>query len=142
MIGVPKVSLQLSRNKEITQCLESLATECDMPVALLTILGERLKYVRGKHAFSVQVSDVYYSFLSRTEPELYMLNHIQWPLPGTEQYKESMPTWLQFYAGLPLITSTGLFLGSICVMDHQPGRLSVSQQELLRQTADRILTLL
>lgn len=131
MIGVPKVRLQLHRNIEINRCLELLTTECDAAVVVLTIMGERLQFARNTGELPVHMSDVFMPFLSRTYPELYMLYNIQHPVEN-----------VKFYAGLPLITTDGNFLGSICVMDTKPRSLSVGQQELLAQTASHILEVL
>jgi hypothetical protein len=139
MTGVPKVNLQLDRNKEISKCLELLTGECDIPVAVLTVLGERRSYVRGDAGFPADAHDIFMSFLSRTSPELYMLYNLQWT---EEQQQAGAPVYAKFYAGLPLVTKSGLFLGSLCVMDAQPRRLSAEQQELLTEVADKILLLL
>lgn len=142
MTSVPKLNLQLNRNKEISQCLELLASECDIPFALLTVLGEQQQFVRTAADFPGNVQDVFMPFLSRTSPELYTLYNIQWSETRTEEQKEAAPDCIKFYAGLPLITTTQLFLGSICLMDTQPRRLSAEQQELLTQIAGRIAGLL
>lgn len=142
MIGVPKVSLQLDRNKEITRCLEMLVMECDIPLVLVTVLGEKLNYIRNKEEFPANVSDSFFPFLSRTSAELYMLYDIQHREVYEAPKEGGLPLNVKFYAGMPLITSNALFLGSLCVMDTRPRILSVEQQELLVATADRILSFL
>lgn len=142
MIGLPKVSLQLNRNKELSRYLELLAMECDIPVVLLTVMGERLKFVRNEPDFPPDVSDTFLPFLSRTSPEMYMLYDIQHPETYMEQKEGGLPICVKFYAGLPLITVNKLFLGSLCVMDSRPRILSEEQQELLSLTANGILELL
>lgn len=138
MTGVPKVKLQLNRNKEISKCLELLAAECDIPVAVLTVLGERVGYVKENTGFPADVCDICMSFLSRTAPELYMMYNLVWT---AEQEQAGAPVYAKFYAGLPLVTTSGLFLGSICVMDAQPRKLSAEQQNLLMQIADKLLSM-
>ena len=46
---------------------------------------------------------------------------------------------LRFYAGVPLITSGGAALGTLCVLDRQPRELTIEQQTSLRMIADAIL---
>ena len=48
----------------------------------------------------------------------------------------------QFYCGVPLITDEGYALGTLCVMDFEPRRLTFEQTEALRRLSRQVLTLL
>ena len=44
-----------------------------------------------------------------------------------------------FYAGAPLITSTGHAIGSLCVIDRQPQRLNAAERQQLRDLASLVM---
>ena len=49
---------------------------------------------------------------------------------------------IRFYAGAPLITGTGHALGSLCVIDRQPRKLSTEQKTCLESLARMVMTTL
>jgi adenylate cyclase len=48
----------------------------------------------------------------------------------------------RFYCGMPLITDEGYALGTLCVLDFEPRRLTFEQAEALRRLSHQVLTLL
>jgi two-component sensor histidine kinase len=46
---------------------------------------------------------------------------------------------LRFYAGAPLVTPEGLPLGTLCVLDYQPRRLSLLQRDAIRVLARQVM---
>ena len=49
--------------------------------------------------------------------------------------------YCRFYCGMPLITDEGYALGTLCVMDVEPGReLSFEQIESMRRLSRQVLT--
>ena len=48
----------------------------------------------------------------------------------------------RFYCGMPLINPEGFSLGTLCVLDFQPGEISFEQGEAVRRLARQVVTLL
>ena len=49
---------------------------------------------------------------------------------------------IRFYAGIPLVNPEGMALGTLCVVDHQPRRLSAAQQKTLQALSRQVMALL
>ena len=50
--------------------------------------------------------------------------------------------YCRFYCGMPLITDEGYALGTLCILDFEPRRLTFEQMEALRRLSRQVLTLL
>ena len=49
-------------------------------------------------------------------------------------------TNIRFYAGAPLVTASGQAIGTVCVLDVQPRKLTEVQLETLRFLAQQVVT--
>lgn len=46
-----------------------------------------------------------------------------------------------FYTGAPLVTNEGLPIGTLCIIDHSPGKLTDGQKESLKALASQVMRL-
>jgi hypothetical protein len=76
---------------------------------------------------------------SRTNPSSSETQRRTGGLPATLVTGEPH---IRFYAGIPLINPEGLALGTLCVVDHQPRRLSAAQQKTMQALSRQVMALL
>lgn len=129
--------------EEVFDRLAALAALiCNAPVAFIKLVGHDKQYIKA--SFGSQGSTMprsagicQYTILQddvlevrdSLEHELFKQDP---DLPG--------PDKLRFYAGVPLQTPDGYKIGTLCVIDKKPGKLSDSQKEALRTLADEIIS--
>ncbi|MEH2435390.1 MAG: PAS domain S-box protein [Nostoc sp.] len=128
--------------EEIFDELAQLAANlCETPIALISLVDVEREWFKSK--IGVTISEVprsisfgNYAILQNKiliipdalSDERFATN----PLVTSNHY-------FRFYAGVPLITSSGFALGSLCVIDFAPRRLGVKEQVALQQLARQVI---
>ncbi|MER2491957.1 GAF domain-containing sensor histidine kinase [Catenovulum sediminis] len=125
--------------------LVSLASHiCDKPIALISLIDARRQWFKAKVGLDATHTSKNIAFCSHAilqddilevpdtlEDERFFDN----PLVTSEPK-------IRFYAGAPLITKQGYTLGTLCVIDKKPAKLSLDQKEALsalaRQTVSQL----
>ncbi|MEO8173517.1 MAG: PAS domain S-box protein, partial [Sediminibacterium sp.] len=117
---------------------------CEAPISLITLIDENRQWFKSKTGIS-------FSELPR---ELSMCQYVI-QVPDTiiiedsatdERFKDNPLVTnnpgLRFYAGYPLIDPNGYALGTLCVIDQKPKKLTHSQDKALRLIAGEAMSLI
>ena len=118
---------------------------CGMPIALITFLDETRQWFKSSKGLDV----------SETARELAFCAHaINTPdalLQVEDARKDDRfhdnpfvvgEPHVIFYAGVPLVTEEGLPLGTLCVIDNKPNKLTPQQAEALSALSKQVMKLL
>ncbi len=125
--------------------LTRLACEtCGTPVALVSLVDKNRQWFKSKLGFDTPETSREISFCAHAinqqgifeienalEDERFINNPLVISDPG-----------VIFYAGAPLETSEGHKIGTLCVIDHKPKKLSESQKKILTLLADQVVSLI
>ena len=125
--------------------LTSLALQiCECPIACITFVDEHRQWFKSKFGVEASETPREISFCTHTilqaEP-MVVPDTLDDPRFATNPLVISGPK-IRFYAGAPLITEEGNALGTICVLDYRPRKLSADQENALRVLGRHIVALL
>ena len=142
---VPKLPTNESQRQDILteyQLLDTLpeedynnitslvATICDVPVALITMLDKKRNYFISHHGIPFQESPRDISFCGHAilgDGPIFIIKDARLDERFIDNPLIDGANAI-FYAGVPLINPEGYALGTLCVFDHKPRALTDSQQ--------------
>ncbi|MFW9257313.1 ATPase [Nostoc sp. KVJ20] len=128
--------------EEVFDELAQLAANfCETPIALISLVDEKREWFKSKIGVTISEVPRSVSFGSYTILQSQILiipDALQDERFATNPLVTSN-NYFRFYAGIPLITSSGFALGSLCVIDFAPRNLSVKEQVALQQLARQVI---
>lgn len=114
---------------------------CETPVALVSLVDVDRQFFKSRHGIDICETDLERSVCFhaiRSDRTLVIEDVTKDARTRDNPLIEEMG--MRFYAGVPLIGSEGLALGSLCVIDYRPRRLSPSQIDALERLARQAVT--
>jgi PAS domain S-box-containing protein len=135
------MALNLEEDKELKEVVEIASVICQTPFSHITFLDEDKQHLKVRKGSTLSSFPRDTGFCTHTIQQSDILI-----IPDTQNDDrfadkqlviEGMP--VRFYAGVPLITSNGAALGSLCVIDSKPRDLTAEQQLLLKTLANQVI---
>ena len=114
---------------------------CGTPIALITLIDKDRQWVKAKKGTDISETPREISFCDYAiDGEEIMVVE---DTTADDRFREnpmvvSGPN-IRFYAGSPLITSEGYRLGTLCVLDNKPVKISETQKKCLETLADEVM---
>lgn len=120
---------------EFDELVTLAAAICGTPISLVTLLDEKRQWFKASVGLGSGVTETprEYAFCAHTilQPDLFVVEDAtQDDRFAANPLVTSDPN-IRFYAGFPIASPEGQAVGSLCVIDRQPRKLSKLQTDML-----------
>ncbi|MFT6241871.1 MAG: signal transduction histidine kinase/ActR/RegA family two-component response regulator [Akkermansiaceae bacterium] len=123
-----------------------LAAElCQAPMSLITLVDESRQWFKARVGMDPSETPRAIAFCAHAIEEPYELFVVEDTLKDPRFRDNPLVTDqpnLRFYAGAPLVTSTGHAIGTLCVLDEKPRKLDPRQLKALRVLSQGVMNLM
>lgn len=138
------LKLDLDNKPEYKDIVELASLLCEKPISLITIVDQNINWVKVATGVSIKEVPKEYSFCQysiNSDEILVIPDATQDPRfdKNTLVYGNAN---IRFYAGAPLILSSGLRIGTLCLLDHSPTHLSDIQKRTLKTLSRQVMLLM
>lgn len=138
------LKLEFAKEDELQEIVSLAARICGTESALITLIGNDTQYMRFRHAFAFDSTPRDIAFCEHviSQGSLMVVPNAKLdPRFSANPLVLDKPN-IAFYAGVPVTTSDGLHLGSLCVIDSRPGDLDPIQRDMLQVLAKQVIHLM
>ncbi len=115
------------------------------PIALISLIDENRQWFKAKVGLTVSETSREAAFCStaiETPSEVMVVKDaLQDPRFASNELVQGDPN-IRFYAGAPLVTTSGKALGTVCIIDTKPREISSEQLEQLKFLASQVVSTL
>ncbi|HEY1033066.1 MAG TPA: ATP-binding protein [Flavipsychrobacter sp.] len=115
---------------------------CNMPISTITLIDTDRQWHKSRIGLDLESTPRELTFCAHAilqpDPLIVENAHADERFSDTPMVTDA-PN-IAFYAGVPLLNENGYALGTLCVMDNKPNRLTDSQVQTLRALAAQVVS--
>lgn len=129
---------------DLNQIVELVAQICNTPVALVTLVDEKVQLFKASKGVDIEGTDRELAFCNHTikQTGLLMVPNMAADERFSDNPLVAQGPHARFYAGATLTTNDGHNIGSLCVIDMEERSLDATQQHALKTLSKQVMRLM
>jgi len=133
--------LDTPREAEFDEIVKFASLLCDTPISLISLVDADRQWFKARIGLDVDETNRDVSFCSHAilQDQLFEVRDTILDKRFADNPLVVDDPSIRFYAGMPLVTSGGNRLGTLCVIDRSPGELSEKQWFGLKVLANNVI---
>lgn len=126
--------------------LTAIASQiCETHISLVSLIDSKRQWFKSNHGLSVSETPKEYAFCAhaiQNPKDVFIIEDARNDKRFSENPLVTGDPYVIFYAGVPLINQKGFALGTLCVIDKEPKKLSQAQINSLKSLAQQVMNLM
>jgi len=117
---------------------------CKTPIALISLLDDKRQWFKSHHGLDATETAKEIAFCAHAINDKRNMMIVPDSRKDIRFHDNPLVTdapYVIFYAGMPLVTTEGYALGTLCVIDNRPNELSAEQVQALKALSDQLMKL-
>jgi len=113
-----------------------------MPIALVSLVDEARQFFKARVGLDATETHRDLAFCAHTilKPKVMVIEDAQEDKRFRDNDLVTKDPHIRFYAGAPLITDSGNRLGTLCLIDTKPRKLTQTEEVILQMLANRVIS--
>lgn len=120
------------------------AVVCEKPISLVSLVDEKRQWFKARIGLDAQETERQHAFCSHAieQDDVFIVEDTHTDPRFSNNPLVTDDPNIRFYAGAPLTMANGHNIGTLCVIDSQPDKLSSVKQESLETIRDAVVSLI
>lgn len=133
--------LDTAPERDFDRITSLIARVCDAPTALITLIDTERQWFKSCFGLDVRQTglDVSFCLYAVHNEEMLIVEDATQDPRFKDNALVTGPPHIRFYAGAPLKTPDGVYIGSLCIIDYEPRVFDAAHRAILTDMADLVV---